>query len=93
MLAFPLFLDQDSNSRQIVEDWGNGWRVKAMKPVTKEEIAELVQRFMDGESNEGKKIRRAAKQIQEKCRVAISEGGSLRLTSMHLLIPFHHGRM
>ncbi|KAL4387193.1 hypothetical protein GQ457_09G026800 [Hibiscus cannabinus] len=76
MLTFPLFLDQDSNSRQIVEDWGNGWRVKAGKPVTKEGIAELVQRFMDGESNEGKKIRRAAKQIQEKCRVAISEGGS-----------------
>ncbi|GMI80430.1 UDP-glucosyl transferase 87A2 [Hibiscus trionum] len=76
MLTFPLFLDQDSNSRQIVEDWGNGWRVKAEKLVSREEIAELVRRFMDAESNEGKKMRRAAKQIQDKCRVAISEGGS-----------------
>lgn len=80
MLTFPLFLDQDTNSRQIVEDWGNGWRVKdavkAEKLVTKENIAELVRRFMAGESDEGKHIRRKAKQFQDKCAVAICEGGS-----------------
>ncbi|XVF82629.1 hypothetical protein PTKIN_Ptkin16aG0064500 [Pterospermum kingtungense] len=27
MLTFPLLLDQDTNHRQIMEDWRNGWRV------------------------------------------------------------------
>ncbi|KAE8710876.1 putative UDP-Glycosyltransferase superfamily protein [Hibiscus syriacus] len=76
MLTFPLFLDQDTNSRQIVEDWGNGWRVNSEKLVTKENVAQLARRLMDAESNEGKKIRRAAKQLQDKCLGAISEGGS-----------------
>ncbi|GMJ04995.1 hypothetical protein like AT2G30150 [Hibiscus trionum] len=76
MLTFPLFLDQDTNSRQIVEEWGNGWRVNSEKLVSRENVAELVQRLMDGESNEGKKIRRAAKQVHDKCVAAISEGGS-----------------
>ena len=80
MLTFPLFLDQDTNSRQIMEDWKNGWRVnstvKAEKLVTKEDIAQLVRRFMDVESNEVKEIRRRAKELQDKCLVAISEGGS-----------------
>ncbi|XVF46188.1 hypothetical protein PTKIN_Ptkin03bG0007200 [Pterospermum kingtungense] len=80
MLTFPLFLDQDTNSRQIMEDWKNGWRVNTMveaeKLVTKEDIAELVRRFMDGESNEGKEIRKRAKELKDKCVVAISEGGS-----------------
>ncbi|KAK9026281.1 hypothetical protein V6N11_039123 [Hibiscus sabdariffa] len=76
MLTFPLFLDQDTNSRQIVEDWGNGWRVNSEKLVTGENVAQLVRRLMDGESNEGKKIRRAAKQLHDKCVAAISGGGS-----------------
>ncbi|KAK6271717.1 hypothetical protein POUND7_008800 [Theobroma cacao] len=80
MLAFPLFLDQDTNSRQIAEDWKNGSRVKstvrAEKLVTGEDIAQLVRRFMDVESNEGKEIRRRARELQDKCLVAISEGGS-----------------
>lgn len=78
MLTFPLFLDQDTNSRQIMEDWKNGWRVNntAEKCVTKEDIAGLVRRFMDVESNEGKEIRRRAKEVKDKCVVAISEGGS-----------------
>ncbi|XVE58971.1 hypothetical protein DITRI_Ditri05aG0006400 [Diplodiscus trichospermus] len=80
MLTFPLFLDQDTNSRQITEEWRNGWRVKssarAENLATKEDIAELVRRFMDVESNEGKEIRRRAKELQEKCLAEISEGGS-----------------
>ncbi|XVF05806.1 hypothetical protein REPUB_Repub05bG0204400 [Reevesia pubescens] len=80
MLTFPLFLDQDTNSKQIVEDWKNGWRVKsnvkAEKLITRDDIAQLVRRFKDVESSGGKEIRKRAREFQDKCQVAISEGGS-----------------
>ncbi|GLU02586.1 hypothetical protein SLE2022_198310 [Rubroshorea leprosula] len=80
MLTYPLFLDQDTNSRQIVEDWGIGCRVKreagAEKLVTGEEIRDVVGRFMDSESNEGKEIRRKAKEFREICHLATAKDGS-----------------
>lgn len=80
ILTFPLFLDQDPNSNQIVEDWRIGWRVNKEigneSLLTREEIADLVQRFMDLNSAEGKAIRRKATQVRDVCRGATSEGGS-----------------
>lgn len=66
MLTFPLFLDQLPNSRQIVEEWRIGGRVKTEvqdeKLMTREEIAELVKRFMDLENSDGKEMRKRAKE-------------------------------
>uniref|UniRef100_A0A2N9G0R2 UDP-glycosyltransferases domain-containing protein n=1 Tax=Fagus sylvatica TaxID=28930 RepID=A0A2N9G0R2_FAGSY len=81
MLTFPLFLDQLPISRLIVEDWKIGWRVKRSKVgsemfVTKEEISELVQRFMSVESGESKELRERARGLKDICRQAIIEGGS-----------------
>uniref|UniRef100_A0A2N9IP96 Glycosyltransferase n=1 Tax=Fagus sylvatica TaxID=28930 RepID=A0A2N9IP96_FAGSY len=81
MLTFPLFLDQLPISRLIVEDWKIGWRVKRSKVgsemfVTKEEISELVQRFMNVESGESKELRERARGLKDTCRQAIIEGGS-----------------
>ncbi|XP_062013498.1 UDP-glycosyltransferase 87A1-like [Rosa rugosa] len=81
VLTCPIFWDQIPNGKQIVEDWKIGYRVKKKKVrggdlVTREEIAELVQRFMDVESNEGKEMRKRAKQLQETCQGAIAKGGS-----------------
>lgn len=82
VLTCPIFWDQIPNAKQIVEDWKIGYRVKKKKVggedlVTyREEIAELVQRFMDVESNEGKEMRKRAKQLQETCQGAIAKGGS-----------------
>ena len=60
--AFSVFscgIDQVSNSKAVVEDWKIGWRVKREEGVetlvTREEIVELVRRFMDLESEEGRK--------------------------------------
>ncbi|BBH04590.1 hypothetical protein Prudu_015774 [Prunus dulcis] len=44
--------------------------------VTREEIVQLVQRFMDLESKEGKEMRERAKQLRETCQGAIAKGGS-----------------
>ncbi|GAV58679.1 UDPGT domain-containing protein [Cephalotus follicularis] len=80
MLTFPLFLDQGPNSKQIVECWKIGRRVSAeLGPenlVTRKQIAEQVRRFMDLESNEGKEMRRRARELHNVCRQGIAEDGS-----------------
>ncbi|PRQ34648.1 putative indole-3-acetate beta-glucosyltransferase [Rosa chinensis] len=80
MLTFPLFLDQVPNSRQIVEDWRIGKRVREVQGdeslMTRDKVAELVQRFMDLESGDGKEMRKKAKELGDLCHQAIAEGGS-----------------
>ncbi len=44
--------------------------------VTKEEISELVQRFMNVESGQSKELRERARGLKDICRQAIVEGGS-----------------
>ncbi|THG13308.1 hypothetical protein TEA_029144 [Camellia sinensis var. sinensis] len=80
-LTYPMFLDQVPNSKTVVEDWKIGWKVRRgmgdeMHLVTREEIARLVQRFMDSETDEGKEMRRRAAELKETCRQATSVGGS-----------------
>ncbi|KAJ0084458.1 hypothetical protein Patl1_31014 [Pistacia atlantica] len=62
MLTFPITMDQVPNSKQIVEDWKIGWRVKKQVQsdeslVTREEISEIVQRFMDLDNGERKEMK------------------------------------
>lgn len=91
LLTFPIGGEQIPNSKQIVEDWKIGWRVKReVKPdvlVKREEIAALVQRFMDLESNEGKEIRERGRELGEICQRATQKGGS----SETYLKAFIHG--
>ncbi|PSR95036.1 UDP-glycosyltransferase [Actinidia chinensis var. chinensis] len=80
-LTYPIVVDQIPNSKIIVEDWKIGWKVRKgmgeeVHLVTREEIAGLVQRFMDLESEEGKEMRRRAKELREVSRKATSKGGS-----------------
>ncbi len=81
MLTFPLFLDQVPNSRQIVEDWKIGWKLKRAKVgsdylVAKEDIFEPIQRFMDLDNCEGEITRKRARELQNICHQAITKGGS-----------------
>ncbi|KAG2672993.1 hypothetical protein I3760_13G068600 [Carya illinoinensis] len=81
MLAFPLFLDQVPNCRQIVEDWKSGWSVKRAEVgseilVAKEGISELVQKFMDLESSEGNEVRKRARELKSICRQSIAQSRS-----------------
>ncbi|KAK1586207.1 hypothetical protein Q3G72_000127 [Acer saccharum] len=80
MLTFPIFSDQVPNSKQIAEDWKVGCRVKRETGsdylVSREEILDLVKRFMDSDSDDKKEMKKRARKIQELCHVAISEGGS-----------------
>ena len=80
MIAFPIVWDQFPNSKQILEDWKIGWRVKknlrAENFVTRGEISELVKRFMDQKSDEGNEIRKRATKLKETCQQAIAKSGS-----------------
>ncbi|KAF3454066.1 hypothetical protein FNV43_RR04513 [Rhamnella rubrinervis] len=80
MLTFPLFLDQFPNSSQIVEDWKIGWRVEKNDvgngKLMKKEVAELVGMFMNLESDEGKEMRKRARELVEVFRRATGSGGS-----------------
>ncbi|XP_059660282.1 UDP-glycosyltransferase 87A1-like [Cornus florida] len=81
MLTFPLLMDQVPISKTIVEDWRIGWRVMKREGrmenlVGREEIADLVRRFMDLESAERQEMTRRARELQKISRQAMVKGGS-----------------
>ncbi|XP_049381822.1 UDP-glycosyltransferase 87A2-like [Solanum stenotomum] len=78
-LMFPIGADQFTNSKQIVEDWKIGWRInkESEKLVKRDEIAQLLQSFMDLDSYEGKEMRRRAMEIRNTCLQAI-DGGTIQ---------------
>ncbi|KAF3540006.1 hypothetical protein F2Q69_00019101 [Brassica cretica] len=76
MMTFSLFWDQLLNDKMIVEEWRVGMRVKSKKKtelVRREEIKELVKRFMDGESEEEKEMRR---RVCDLSRGSVAKTGS-----------------
>lgn len=78
-LTFPIKGDQETNSWLIVEKWKIGWRMRKSGDasgslVTREEIAQLVGKFMDLESS--KEMRRRVKELQDLCFHAVAEDGS-----------------
>ena len=80
MLTYPILSDQQPNSKQIVDDWKIGYRVKKIgcdqSLVTRDEISKLVKRFMDTESNEGKLMRERSQELKKAIRQATAKGGS-----------------
>ncbi|KAK8589201.1 hypothetical protein V6N13_088061 [Hibiscus sabdariffa] len=77
-LTFPLFADQNFNSKLIVEDWKIGWRMKQKHSVTtRGHISILVKRLMDSEGDdEVKQMRGRARELKEKCLKATGRHGS-----------------
>ncbi|CAL1406203.1 unnamed protein product [Linum trigynum] len=80
MLTFPLFLDQDANSKQIAEEWRTGCKIdihlKQETEITREEVAQIVGKFMDSESEEGQQMRKRARELGDIYNAAVAEGGS-----------------
>lgn len=82
MLNFPIYWDQVTNSKMVVEDWKMGWKVKRgfgdeEVLVGRQEIAGIVRRFMDVEKEEEvRDMRRRACELRDTCRRAVGKGGS-----------------
>ncbi|QCD77840.1 pathogen-inducible salicylic acid glucosyltransferase [Vigna unguiculata] len=79
-LTFPIAMDQPLISRLIVEYWKVGWRVKKDEKmeglVRRDVIVELLRKFMDLQSDDGREMRRRAKELQLMVQLAIAENGS-----------------
>ncbi|OIW14308.1 hypothetical protein TanjilG_21448 [Lupinus angustifolius] len=79
-LTFPLVMDQPLISKLIVEDWKVGWRVKKEDKlgslVMRDEIVVLLRKFMNLGSDEGRDMRKRAKELHHISQLAIAKGGS-----------------
>ncbi|KVI03801.1 UDP-glycosyltransferase 87A1-like [Cynara cardunculus var. scolymus] len=78
MLTLPIFLDQPLNEKAIVEDWKVGRKARTEMGGFKrrDEIAEVVRRFMDSESVERIGMMERAEKLREICRDSVGDGGS-----------------
>lgn len=83
ILSFPIFWDQPTNAKTIVDDWKIGRRLLKRNDdeslVTRREIAGILKTFMDLETEESKEMRRRAKELQKICQEATGKGGSSRM--------------
>uniref|UniRef100_A0A1D1ZEZ7 Glycosyltransferase n=1 Tax=Anthurium amnicola TaxID=1678845 RepID=A0A1D1ZEZ7_9ARAE len=96
MITWPLFADQFLNEKLVLEILQVGvglgikspsvWQEeeKSRAPVKKEEVQKAVERLMDPDE-EGEERRNRAKELEEKAKGAMEEGGSSCM-SMSLLI-------
>ncbi|XP_061365640.1 UDP-glycosyltransferase 87A1-like [Gastrolobium bilobum] len=79
-LTFPIIMDQPLDSKMIVEDWKVGWRVKEdvnrNTLVSKDQIASLLQKFMDLNGDLSREMRERTKKLQQLCHHAMAHGGS-----------------
>ncbi|KAL0417469.1 UNVERIFIED_CONTAM: UDP-glycosyltransferase 87A2 [Sesamum radiatum] len=83
MLTSPILMDQLTNAKAIVEDWGIGWRVwkgvfDEQNLTNSDEIAELVRRFMNLESPEREELTKNAKELQKSCEREFANGQSFQ---------------
>lgn len=76
-LTFPILMDQETNSKMIVDDFKVGWRLKGPTGVDclvkRDEICVKAKRFMDSESSDVKEMRLRAKEMQNRCVKAVSD--------------------
>lgn len=82
MLTFPIFWDQVTDSRLVVDEWKVGLSLRGEAAgrsdgmVRREEIALVVRKLMDMDGTESKEMRRRAAELREFARRAIGAGGS-----------------
>ena len=81
MLTCPIAWDQFLHSRMIVDGLKIGWNVlkNDAHVITRQEIAEIVSKFMDPECYERKEMVKRAKEVRDMFRQAMDNGGSATL--------------
>nr|AUR26632.1 UDP-glucosyltransferase 87K2 [Centella asiatica] len=80
LIASPITADQPMNAKLVTEDWKIGCKMKIEvgneRWMKREEIVEVVTRFMDNENLERKEMVKRVKALQQKARNAVENGGS-----------------
>ncbi|XP_020089472.1 UDP-glycosyltransferase 73C6-like [Ananas comosus] len=102
VLTWPRFADQFLNERLVVDVLGVGVSIGAKMPtsvlhedsvalVKREEVERAVERLMDG-GEEGEERRRRSKELGEKAKKAMEEGGSSYVNTAELIQSVMLGR-
>ncbi|PKU87882.1 UDP-glycosyltransferase 87A2 [Dendrobium catenatum] len=78
MITYPLFWDQQPNSKIVVDDWKIGLRLKENdeETVKREMIVKKVKKLMDFDDEESKGMRERVARFKEVCQAALEVGGS-----------------
>ncbi|WCJ40204.1 UDP-Glycosyltransferase superfamily protein [Euphorbia peplus] len=74
LLCFPLYTDQFTNRKLVVDDWKIGISLSTNKTVTKEEVSDNINRLMHGESKD--EFRNRMKEAKKIMETALSSTGS-----------------
>lgn len=74
MLCYPLFTDQITNRKLVVDDWKIGINLCDRKPIRRDEIAEKIKCLMIGKS--ANDLRKNMEKIKGKVEDAVSSVGS-----------------
>ena len=62
--VFPIFMDQPLNGKLIVEEWRVRTKVKEDTLITKDEIANLIKRFMHLGGDEVRNMRKRSREMK-----------------------------
>lgn len=74
LICFPLFTDQFTNRKLVVNDWKIGINLCDRASITREEVEEKIKYLMSGETSE--KLRSAIKEVSSKLENALTSDGS-----------------
>ncbi|KAL8146378.1 UDP-glycosyltransferase 86A2-like [Apium graveolens] len=74
LLCFPLYTDQFTNRKLVVDDWKIGINLSDRRIVTSVEVSEKVNRLMDGKSSS--KLRDSIKHLKQILASALESDGS-----------------
>ncbi|XP_020420789.1 UDP-glycosyltransferase 86A1 isoform X2 [Prunus persica] len=75
MLCFPLWTDQVTNRKLVVDDWGIGLNLcDRVKPITRVEVAEKINRLMSGKLGDG--LQKQSKKVKQTLEDALAVNGS-----------------
>lgn len=74
MTCYPLFTDQVTNRKLVVDDWKVGTNLCDGESITREEVAEKIAILMSGKKSD--ELREEMKKVRETLRNAVTEDGS-----------------
>ncbi|KAI3472057.1 hypothetical protein Pfo_028745 [Paulownia fortunei] len=74
MICYPLFTDQITNRKLVVDDWRVGMNLCDGASITREEVAEKIGILMSGERSD--ELRQEIKKVRETLQNALTEDGS-----------------
>ncbi|KAL0338470.1 UNVERIFIED_CONTAM: UDP-glycosyltransferase 86A1 [Sesamum angustifolium] len=74
LICFPLFTDQFTNRKLVVNDWKIGINLRDGPSITREEVKEKIQYLISGQTSE--ELRNTIKKVSSTMKNALTSSGS-----------------